>query len=154
MSMSGLAVFDSTLHKTNIWLKDVMEELELDNRHHAYLALRGVLQTLRDHLSLEEVAQLSAQLPLLLRGIYFEGWEPTGKPLKERSKEAFLTRVYHKLTPGFDDLEIDMEQVVRAVVSVLDKHVSAGELKDVRGLLPKPVRALFSSPRTSVSAKV
>ena len=143
MSASGLEVFDSTLHKTNLWLKEVMEALDLDNRRHAYLALRGVLQTLRDHLTLEEVAQLSAQLPLLVRGIYFEGWNPTDKPLKERGKGAFLSGVYYALTPGFNDIDLDMEQVVRAVFGVLNQHVSPGELEDVRRLLPRAIRDLW-----------
>jgi hypothetical protein len=40
MSATGLEVFDSTLQKTNIWLKELMEEMGLDRRK-AYQALRG-----------------------------------------------------------------------------------------------------------------
>jgi len=47
MSTAGLEVFDRTLQKTHLWLKDVMTELAHDNRQHAYLALRGVLHTVR-----------------------------------------------------------------------------------------------------------
>jgi uncharacterized protein (DUF2267 family) len=42
MSATGLEVFDETLQKTNIWLKEIMEVLGLD-RHRAYQALRAVL---------------------------------------------------------------------------------------------------------------
>ena len=54
---------------------------------------RPVLHTLRDRLTVEEAAHLSAQLPLLIRVIYFEGWHPAHKPTKERFKEQFLDQI-------------------------------------------------------------
>lgn len=45
-----------------------MEELDWQDRHAAYLALRATLHALRDRLTVEEVAELGAQLPMLIRG--------------------------------------------------------------------------------------
>ena len=47
--------------------------LGTDDRQDAYRAVRGVLHTLRDRLPVEESAQLAAQLPTLLRGVFYEG---------------------------------------------------------------------------------
>ena len=42
-------LFDSTVQKTQIWLKDLMSQLDWQDRpHKAYLALRTVLHALRD----------------------------------------------------------------------------------------------------------
>jgi uncharacterized protein (DUF2267 family) len=68
-------VFDRTLYKTHTWLKEIMEVLGTEDRHRAYMALRAVLHALRDRLTVEEVAQLGAQLPMLIRGLYYEGWD-------------------------------------------------------------------------------
>jgi uncharacterized protein (DUF2267 family) len=89
MSVTGLGVFDTTVHKTNSWLKDLMQVLGWQDRHKAYLAMQATLHALRDRLTLEEVAQLSAQPPMLIRGFYYEGWDPTDKPLRVRHKEKF-----------------------------------------------------------------
>jgi uncharacterized protein (DUF2267 family) len=145
MSATGLEVFDRTLHKTHTWLKEIMETLGIKDRHRAYMALRAVLHALRDRLTVEEAAQLGAQLPMLIRGLYYEGWDPTGKPLKERHKEEFLAHVARELrTPSGPAL--DPEAAVRAVFGVLAHRVTEGELADIVGLLPKELRALWPSP--------
>ncbi len=92
MSLTGLSQFDTTIHATNTWLKDLMERLGWEDRHRAYQAFRAVLHALRDHLTVDEVATLGAQLPLLIRGIYYEGWHPADKPLRERKKEESAAR--------------------------------------------------------------
>jgi hypothetical protein len=63
MSATGLSVFDTTLQKTNHWLKELMRLLDWHDRQKAYLALRSTLHALRDRLTVEETAQLAAQLP-------------------------------------------------------------------------------------------
>ena len=140
MSATALDVFETTLQKTNRWLNELMQVMGLKDRHRAYLALRAVLHALRDRLTVEEVAQLGAQLPMLIRGFYYEGWDPSGKPLKERHKEQFLARIMHELR---GDYPIDPEQVSRAVFRVLEKRVTEGEIEDVQHILPRDVRELW-----------
>ena len=140
MSMTGLDVFDRTIHKTNNWLNELMEALGWHDRHKAYLALRVTLHALRARLTVEEVAQLGAQLPMLIRGFYYEGWDPTGKPLKERHKEEFLARIEEQFS---GDDQADAKQVARAVFSVLSDRVTEGEIEDVKHVLPAELRELW-----------
>jgi uncharacterized protein (DUF2267 family) len=136
MSATGLDVFDTTLHKTNSWLKDLMQVLGTEDRHRAYLALRATLHALRDRLTVEEVAQLGAQLPMLIRGFYYEGWDPTNKPLRVRHREQFLERILPEFRRTDD---IDPEEVACAVFTVLEKRVTEGEIEDVKHVLPARV---------------
>lgn len=140
MTITGVQVFDSTIHLTNAWLKSVMEKMGWDDRHRAYLALRATLHALRDRLSVEEAVHLGAQLPMLIRGFYFEGWHPAGTPVKERHKEEFLAHIKDAFRK---DPDVDAEKVARAVFALLAERVSKGEIKDVTRLLPKEVRALW-----------
>jgi uncharacterized protein (DUF2267 family) len=147
MSATGLDVFDRTIHKTNTWLNDLMGMLGTQDRHKAYRVLRATLHALRDRLTIEEVAQLSAQLPMLIRGFYYEGWDPTDKPVRERHKEQFLARIRQELR---DDDTIDPEQVARAVFRLLANRVTEGEIEDVEHVLPAEIRNLW--PRTPAIA--
>jgi len=134
-------IFDGTLQKTQVWLNDLMQELDWEGRpHKAYLALRTVLHALRDRLTVAEAVHLGAQLPMLVRGFYFEGWTLTGKPRKERHKEDFLDHVKKAFAT---DPTVNPQQVVRAVFRVLVKHASAGEIEDVKHVLPKALQELW-----------
>jgi uncharacterized protein (DUF2267 family) len=139
-SMTGLDVFDTTIHKTNSWLKEIMEELGIDNRHQAYQALRGTLQALRDRLPVQEATHLGAQLPMLITGIYYEGWKPEDKPERIRHKEEFLDRVWEAF--GWQS-DVDSERAARAVFNVLARRVSEGEIQDITGILPQELRELW-----------
>jgi uncharacterized protein (DUF2267 family) len=140
MSATGLDVFDTTLHKTNSWLNDLMQELGWPDRHKAYMALRVTLHALRDRLTIDEVAQLSAQFPMLIRGFYYEGWDPTDKPLRIRHKEQFLARIEQELR---GDDYLDPEEVACAVFTVLAHRVTEGEIEDVQHILPAEIRELW-----------
>jgi uncharacterized protein (DUF2267 family) len=139
MSATGLEVFDQTLQKTNIWLKEITEHLGPD-RQRAYHALRAVLHTLRDRLTVEEAAHLSAQLPLLIRGIYFEGWHPAHKPTKERTREEFLQQVEARLQ-GVEP--INPETATRCVFEVVERNIDRAEAAQVKHMLPGAVRTLW-----------
>ena len=141
MSISGLAAFDSSIHLTNSWLKELTEILEWrEVRGRAYLALRAVLHALRDRLIVTEVADLAAQLPMLVRGFYYEGWHPADKPLKGRTRSEFLAHVASAFPQHPPD---DTAHIARAVFKLLRRRISAGEISDVKWMLPEHIRDLW-----------
>ncbi len=142
MSATGLAAFDSTLQTTHVWLNDICEEMGWEHDpHRAYHALRAVLHALRDRLHPEEAAGLAAQLPMLIRGAYYEGWHPAGKPVKARSRDEFLAPVAASFR---GDPEVRPAEVARAVFRVLKRRLTAGEIQDVIGVLPHDVQDLWA----------
>lgn len=150
MNPNRLAAFDSTLQTTNLWLTDVMRRMRWHDRHAAYHALRTVLNVLRDRLTIGQAAALGAQLPMLMRGFYYEGWHPAGKPNKERTKEEFLQHVGESYART---AEVDLEKVVQAVLYVLAKHVTTGEIESIKRVLPAELRTLFpKTPRRRKAA--
>jgi uncharacterized protein (DUF2267 family) len=141
MSLTVITSFDSSIHTTNIWLNDLMGWLGWYDKQRAYHALRAVLHTLRDRLPVEQAAALGAQLPMLVRGFYYEGWHPHGKPVKERTKDAFLS---HIAAAFQNDPDVNPEEVARGVFHVLAQHVTSGEIKHMTISLPGEIRSLWS----------
>ena len=92
MTETSIPSFSHAAQQAQQWVNELAEELGW-NKQRAYHLLKSVLTALRDWLSPEEVADLSAQLPTLIRGIYFEGWNPSLSPATERKKRDFVIRV-------------------------------------------------------------
>jgi len=137
---TGLDTFDRTVQESNLWLKDLMERLDTSDRHHAYSTLRAVLHALRDRIGAESAAHLGAQLPMLLRGLFYEGWDPTGKPTKERHEEAFLARIARELPRA---QEGEVEQGTYAVLDVLSKHIDRAAAAKLAGMFPLELRKFW-----------
>jgi len=137
--MTGLEAFDKTLQTTNVWLKEIGEQFGPD-RQRCYQALRAVLFTSPDRLTPDEAAHLAAQLPMLVRGIYYEGYKPSGKPDRTRSRDAFLQKVGEHCE---QTQPLGAEEAARAVFKVLDHYLDPGEMADLKQSLPESVRTLF-----------
>ena len=139
MSANGLEVFDRTLQTTHIWLDEIIEDLHTD-RQTAWRVLGAVLRTLRDRLPPGLSAHLSAELPLLVRGAYFEQWRPGEETLKLRSLAEFLERVSAGLSHGKPIGSLD---ATRAVFAVLCRHLDAGQTEKVSHALPADLRKFW-----------
>ena len=150
--MAGLHVFDSYLTVANTWMAFVVRELEMAPGEHprAMLALRAGLHAIRDRLPAAEAVELAAQLPTILRGIYFEGWKVNNDPARIRDRSALLARVKQGLKT---DDGLDPRQVLRAIIRLLVKYVSPGKIDDVTAALPDSIADLWlelSRPATEI----
>lgn len=143
MTPTSLSTFDKTVHQANLWLKEIQEELRWGDRQQAYHALRAVLHALRDRLPLIEVSDFAAQLPMVVRGMYYEGWHPRadGTPRGERGAQAFLDQVARGFAVAPE--HVDPALLTGAVFRVLARRVSGGEVEDVLGAMPQEIRRLW-----------
>jgi uncharacterized protein (DUF2267 family) len=130
---TGLPVFDRTVQETNLWLEDLEDKLGA-SRHQAYAGLRATLHALRDRLPPETALHFAAQLPMLLRGVFTEGWTFAPRPDLESSAEAFVLDVGDEFAPDFP---FDPETIVRATFQTIRAHMDLGGVdKIVRCLSP------------------
>ena len=141
MSVQSVDGVERSVHKTNDWLSD-LEELLGVNREEAWRILKAFLQVLRDELTLDEAAQLAAQLPLVLRGAFYEGFDPSSQPAKLRQRERFLELLAERARL---DGTGEAQRAAQAAATVLRRHVTEGELDDVLSQLPSEVREVLVS---------
>lgn len=139
MASTGLEVFDKTLQTTNIWLDEIMEEIGPD-RDAAWHALGAVLRALRDRLPLELAVHLGAQLPLLVRGVYYGQWHLGGHGPAPRKLDDFLEVVAANL---HGTRSMNREDATRAVFWTLSRHVDAGQVRKVVDALPIEIRRFW-----------
>lgn len=140
MSAKGLEVIDHTVQETHVWINETRDRLGWTEHRDAMRFLRVVLRTLRDHLPVQEMAQFSAQLPLLIRGMFFEYWQPHQTPIKDKSAAGFIAAIEADvgLVAEYRGIE-DITTVLR----VLCHRISEGEIADVLANLSPEIVALW-----------
>jgi uncharacterized protein (DUF2267 family) len=141
MSAVGLESIEHTVHVTHTWINELDQLLGWSNKSRSYRLLRSVLQALRDWLPVNEAADFAAQLPNLLRGVYYEQWRPATTPVKPRSKSDFLGRIDHAFV---GDPILHTEDAVRITFRFLSTKIAAGEIADIKHALPADLRALWT----------
>jgi uncharacterized protein (DUF2267 family) len=142
ITRSRVDIIDRSVEKAHIWVNDVAEELSTEDSHQAYRVLRAFLHALRDHLTVDEAAKLAAQLPIFVRGVFYEGWDPSRTPEHARDIDSFLTRIASEA--GLAG-ETEASFAATAASRVLRHHVSAGEGDNILHTLPQHLRELLSA---------
>lgn len=133
-------VFDKPVQKSIEWLKEAQHELGWEERE-TYNAVLAVLHTLRDRLPAVEAMHLAAQLPMVLKGAFYEGYNPSWKPDKDiKTAEDFYSEVCQRSSK-----EIDARQATDAVMKVLTRKVSPGEIEDILANLPKQMKGVIKT---------
>jgi uncharacterized protein (DUF2267 family) len=107
------------------------------------------LHQLRDRLTPDEAVDLGAQLPLIVRGIYYEGWRPSQTPEKVRSQDEFLEGLSAKLAPH----PIRAQSATRDVFSLLAQAIDSGEIANVINQLPAGIKELWPEGMRTWAAK-
>lgn len=142
MGDAGYTSFATTVDKANHILAQIEDDYgwPKDRRGQSYAALRTVLHTLRDRMTVDQTAQFAAGLPMVVRGMFYEGWEPSRVPqrmnadeFRERVREGFS----YNVTGGTDPL-------VKTVVGALRHHVSDGEWAKITSTMPDELVSVLS----------
>jgi uncharacterized protein (DUF2267 family) len=137
----NIKAVQSSLNLTQVWIKDLMETYDYADENKAFILLRATLKTLRDRITFDEAFHLASQLPAVIRGYYFEGWDHHKQPEDEKTHQDFLTSVKKNLG-GHDD--IDLEMAVPEALKIIFNHIDQTEAEDVMKNLPPDIHELLS----------
>lgn len=138
MSFTGVNSLDSSIDKANAWLADIDARFGTSDRRLAYRVLRAWLHNLRDRLSVEVAAHFAAQLPELLRGVFFDGWNPSRVPQKY-ARDEYVTRFAREARVH----DSDVAKAAGIVTTVARQHMSDGVVTQAFAQLPADLRELL-----------
>lgn len=139
-----ITALNHTMEETRQWLDRLTEVGPFENEKQAYSHLRAVLHALRDRLTVEEATHLASELPMLVRGFYYEGWRPALAPNEQETQAEFFEKVRASLSAQWASDE-DLRESTEAVFRLLEERLEEGQIRHVRNQLPEPIDALWSS---------
>lgn len=144
MSTTGLPVFDKTIQETHVWLKNLMDRLGIEDRQLAFSILRATLHAVRDRVGPESATHLGAQLPLLVRGVFYEGWKMSRPTSVERHISDFVAHVMRELPPGRISTP---EDAVAGALAVIRTMMDPGEALKIIRMFPAELRDFWLESR-------
>src|SRR5260370_41832284 len=98
-----VSALDHAMQTAHTWINDVAREFDTEDREFAYRVLRAWLHTLRDRLTVEASAHFAAQLPDLIRGIFYAGWNPSAVP-EMNNDESYAERIARETIIALDNV--------------------------------------------------
>ena len=141
MSATGFDAFDHASETAHAWLPEVAEAFGTDDQRFAYRALRAWLHTLRDRLTADAAAHLAAGLPELLRGVFYDGWQPAKVPIKY-SADEYRRQFAQEAGIGIEEVDV----AAGAVTAALYARLTAGQLDQAFDQLPHQLRTIMRHP--------
>ncbi len=142
MKFTGFEVLDASIQTTNRWFNELMQELNWTDRRKTYVVFRCVLHAWRDHLSVTDAVYLGEQLPMPIRGLYFEHWDASDKPMPLRSRAEFFSCLSSYLARNEEDTT-NVEKVTMAIFRFLDRKATHGDIEDLQHLVPAVLTDLW-----------
>ena len=142
MPSTTVQAYERALQVARTWTHDVARQFDTEDREFAYRVLRAWLHTLRDRLTVEASAHFAAQLPELLRGIYYEGWNPRAVPEKYDVK-AYSARFAREATISVHDVP----RAAAATTAAVLHHLPAAQVDKALAQLPEDLRTLLRPPQ-------
>ena len=133
-----VSALDHAMHIAHTWVNDVAKEFDTDDREFAYGVLRAWLHTLRDRLTVEAAAHFAAQLPDLIRGIFYAGWDPGAVPEKYNA-EAYAVRFAGEANISLHDVG----KAAAATTAALLHHLPPAQMDKALDQLPSEIRVLL-----------
>jgi len=139
--MSTTSEFEQATHTAEEWLDELVTRLAWRDRRRAYVALSATLHALRDALPRDAAIDVGNQLPVMLRGLYYDGWHPRGRRAA-RTRSAFLERIQDGV---HRDPAIDADAVARGVLALLAARLPVAEIEDAKAATPHGLHNLWPS---------
>ncbi|HYG15052.1 MAG TPA: DUF2267 domain-containing protein [Bacteroidia bacterium] len=144
---SAAAAFRRYAEESNRFINDVADELGTDDTGMALRVTRAVLHAVRDRITPDDAVQFGQGLPMMLKGIYFDQYDISRTPVVIRSTRRFLEYIQDKNRfAAVSDFRYEdgVIRALQAVFTVLENHMSIGQVDHVLNLLPAEVCELIN----------
>lgn len=128
--------FEQYASEGNRIINEVTHQLGTD-RDHAARVTRAVLHAIRDRIPPDDAIQFAQGLPMALKGVFIDRYDPSKTPVTIRHKEKFIDFVRSKNPSAAADFP-DRESVIdalQAVFYVLENNMSYGQVQQIKNML-------------------
>lgn len=147
---TNITVLDRAIQNAVLWLNEIQNELQWEDREIVYKGTKAVLQTIRDRLPYEELFHFSANLPMIMKGMMMEDFNPV---LNRKERIKSVEEFYESIQEYYDHQKRDIisgKKIASGVIRALFNRIGKGEMQKVADNMPLNLKVLFQREYESV----
>lgn len=142
--------FEKFIHEAHEYFNHLASELGHPNEQKRVVIIwRAVMHTIRDRIHMSEALDLASPLPMILKGMFIEGWKFRDKPLYNfDTLDEMKTQVkahQNRYGEAKFDWSKSTEEIISITLDSLTKYVPAEQLEQIRNQLPKDIKRVVHS---------
>lgn len=137
--------FETFAQDAHTYINELAHELEHPEEKKRVLQIwRAVMHTVRDRIQLGESFQVIDPLPMILKGIFVEGWKYTeNPPLNYETLEEMKTEVKNlQRRYGEEDFpwKKSTEEIITITIGSLKKFLQGNQVRQILDQMPKEIK--------------
>jgi uncharacterized protein (DUF2267 family) len=137
--------FDKYAAVGNRFVKDVAEELNV-SRNSAARIMKAVLHAVRDRLPPDDAIQFAQGLPMALKAVFIDQYDPSRTPVVIRRAHDFLDYIFYKdefsANVDFPDQD-SVEDALRGVFNVLECYMDPAQIEHIKHMMGQEIVELI-----------
>jgi uncharacterized protein (DUF2267 family) len=137
---TGVHALEQSLRDAQGWISSVALRLNSRNPNLALTSLKATLHAVRDQLDRTGAIELGGRLPALVRGLYYDGWDPDDARGPAKTSKSFLSRIAHE---SVRNPRIKPERAAKAALEVIFERLPAAAMAPVIERLPESLAKLW-----------
>ncbi|MEX0646842.1 MAG: DUF2267 domain-containing protein [Balneolaceae bacterium] len=137
--------FEKYLHEAHDYFNHLAAELDHPNeKKRVVIIWRAVMHVIRDRIHIAESLDLISPLPMVLKGLYVEGWKYHESPLYDFETLAQMKTQVKALQNKYGEAEFDWSKPTEEIISItlksLGRYVPETQLEHIKNMLPDDVK--------------
>lgn len=141
--------FEKFAQEAHEYINELARDLgHPEEKERTLIIWRSVMHTLRDRIHMGESLQVTAPLPMIMKGIYIEDWKYTEKPPRDFDTMEEFEECVKEEQRRYGEQDFpwskSTDEIISITINSLRRYMNEGQLQHIKDQLPKDIKEVVA----------